>query len=164
MECGAQTASGQACKRRVREEGARCPCHTEIGDQCSICFTPMMRQQSRQLPCNHTFHTRCIDRWKRTSRTCPICREAFDQPEYRVMISIQCVQTGDRAIDQYLTSNVTALQDAFNLNTRDLIDGVRRTTYNIDFETEFGQVLDEILQELGIARFRLPGTNAVNPT
>ena len=92
-----------------------------------------------------------------------MCREPFDQPEYRIMISIQCVQTGERAIDQYLTSNINTLQEAFNLNTRDLIDGVRRTTYNIDFETEFGQVLDEVLQELGITRFRLPGSNAVNP-
>lgn len=93
-----------------------------------------------------------------------MCREPFDQPEYRVMISIQCVRTGDRGIDQYLTTNVTGLEEAFNLNTHDLINGVRRTTYNIDFETEYGQVLDEILRELGIARFRLPGTNAENPT
>ena len=93
-----------------------------------------------------------------------MCREPFDQPEYRIMISIQCVRTGDRAIDQYLTNNVTALEEAFNLNTTDLINGVRRTTYNIDFETEYGQMLDEILRELGIARFRLPGPNTENST
>lgn len=93
-----------------------------------------------------------------------MCREPFDQPEYRIMISIQCVRTGDRGVDQYLTNNVTALEEAFNLNTTDLINGVRRTTYNIDFETEYGQVLDEILRELGIARFRLPGPNTENPT
>ena len=164
MECGAQTASGQSCKRRVREEGRRCPCHTETGDQCSICYSQMTQQTTRELPCHHKFHSRCIERWKRTSRTCPMCREPFDQPEYRVMISIQCVRTGDRGIDQYLTTNVTGLEEAFNLNTHDLINGVRRTTYNIDFETEYGQVLDEILRELGIARFRLPGPNTENPT
>lgn len=92
-----------------------------------------------------------------------MCREPFDQPEYRVMISIQCIRTGVRGVDQYITNNVTALEEAFNLNTPDLINGVRRTTYNIDFETEYGQVLDEILRELGIARFRLPGTNTENP-
>lgn len=26
------------------------------------------------LPCNHTFHLHCIDKWLSKKRTCPICR------------------------------------------------------------------------------------------
>jgi hypothetical protein len=87
-----------------------------------------------------------------------MCREPFDQPEFRVTITIQCVRTGDLAVDQYLTNNVASMQEAFGLNTRDLVENVRRTTYNIDFETEFGQVLDEVLRELGVERFNVPGS------
>lgn len=158
MECGAPTASGVGCRRRVRKEGDKCPCHATVGDQCPVCMVDMTRQQSRELPCGHIFHTRCIDRWKRTNRTCPMCREPFDQPEFRVTITIQCVRTGETGIDQYLTNNVASMQEAFGLNTRDLVENVRRTTYNIDFDTEFGQVLDEVLRELGVERFNVPNS------
>lgn len=150
MQCGAPTATGTACRRSVRQEGQRCSFHTEVGEQCAVCLLAMTQQTSRELPCHHIFHTRCIDRWKRTNRTCPMCREPFDQPEYRIMISVQCVRTGDTRVDQYLTNDIGTLAEAFNLNTRDLIENVRRTAYNIDFETEFGQILEEVLAELGI--------------
>uniref|UniRef100_A0A2K6MCZ8 Ring finger protein 44 n=1 Tax=Rhinopithecus bieti TaxID=61621 RepID=A0A2K6MCZ8_RHIBE len=26
------------------------------------------------LPCNHEFHTKCVDKWLKANRTCPICR------------------------------------------------------------------------------------------
>jgi hypothetical protein len=72
------------------------------------------------------------------------------------MISVQCIRTGDIGVDQYVTHNIAPLQEAFDIEARDLIDNVRRTTYNIDFDTDFDQVLNEILRELGIERFNIP--------
>ncbi|KAI2803660.1 E3 ubiquitin-protein ligase rnf38 [Blomia tropicalis] len=47
------------------------------GDQtlCVICMCDFeMKQNLRVLPCSHEFHSRCVDKWLKTNRTCPICR------------------------------------------------------------------------------------------
>ncbi|XP_046686604.1 RING finger protein 44-like [Homalodisca vitripennis] len=50
---------------------------THQGDQtsCVVCmcdFEP--RQVLRGLPCSHEFHAKCVDKWLKSNRTCPICR------------------------------------------------------------------------------------------
>ena len=50
------------------------------GADCSLCLDAFARGQVvRQLPCGHTFHVHCIDRWlirgqQRRTRKCPLCR------------------------------------------------------------------------------------------
>ncbi|KAJ1913851.1 hypothetical protein H4219_005032 [Mycoemilia scoparia] len=47
------------------------------GDPCPICLTVLEnpRQNIRQLPCKHEFHSYCIDYWLTTKAvTCPICK------------------------------------------------------------------------------------------
>ncbi|XP_027199401.2 uncharacterized protein LOC113793552 [Dermatophagoides pteronyssinus] len=42
---------------------------------CVICICDFEAKQNlRVLPCHHEFHARCIDKWLKTNRTCPICR------------------------------------------------------------------------------------------
>ncbi|XP_044306985.1 RING finger protein 44 isoform X3 [Varanus komodoensis] len=42
---------------------------------CVVCFSDFeVRQLLRVLPCNHEFHAKCIDKWLKANRTCPICR------------------------------------------------------------------------------------------
>ncbi|XP_027631734.1 RING finger protein 44 [Tupaia chinensis] len=42
---------------------------------CVVCFSDFeARQLLRVLPCNHEFHTKCVDKWLKANRTCPICR------------------------------------------------------------------------------------------
>lgn len=43
-------------------------------EACTICLNEMATNLGK-LSCDHTFHFRCIDRWIRTSATCPICRK-----------------------------------------------------------------------------------------
>ncbi|XP_037041351.1 RING finger protein 44 isoform X3 [Bradysia coprophila] len=50
---------------------------THTGDQtsCVVCMCDFeARQTLRVLPCSHEFHARCVDKWLRSNRTCPICR------------------------------------------------------------------------------------------
>ncbi|XP_055332938.1 E3 ubiquitin-protein ligase Arkadia-like isoform X2 [Paramacrobiotus metropolitanus] len=42
---------------------------------CVICISEFeMKQNIRVLPCSHEFHAKCIDKWLKSNRTCPICR------------------------------------------------------------------------------------------
>ncbi|XP_046548402.1 uncharacterized protein LOC124258355 isoform X2 [Haliotis rubra] len=42
---------------------------------CVVCMCDFeSRQLLRVLPCGHEFHTKCVDKWLKTNRTCPICR------------------------------------------------------------------------------------------
>ncbi|XP_053407427.1 uncharacterized protein LOC123547138 isoform X1 [Mercenaria mercenaria] len=42
---------------------------------CVVCMCDFEnRQLLRVLPCYHEFHAKCIDKWLKTNRTCPICR------------------------------------------------------------------------------------------
>jgi E3 ubiquitin-protein ligase RNF38/44 len=50
---------------------------------CVVCMCEFEnRQLLRALPCNHEFHAKCVDKWLKTNRTCPICRaDATDRPK-----------------------------------------------------------------------------------
>uniref|UniRef100_A0A8D8A7M5 E3 ubiquitin-protein ligase RNF38 n=1 Tax=Culex pipiens TaxID=7175 RepID=A0A8D8A7M5_CULPI len=61
---------------------------THTGDQtsCVVCMCDFeARQVLRVLPCSHEFHAKCVDKWLRSNRTCPICRgnasEYFESSE-----------------------------------------------------------------------------------
>ncbi|MGH0181301.1 UNVERIFIED_CONTAM: hypothetical protein FKN15_012416 [Acipenser sinensis] len=42
---------------------------------CVVCFSDFeSRQLLRVLPCNHEFHAKCVDKWLKSNRSCPICR------------------------------------------------------------------------------------------
>jgi len=42
---------------------------------CVVCMSDFeQRQIVRVLPCSHQFHSKCVDKWLKTNRTCPICR------------------------------------------------------------------------------------------
>lgn len=46
----------------------------EINQECSIC---LQSNANWKLPCNHTFHYDCINKWFLCNRTCPYCRCKF---------------------------------------------------------------------------------------
>lgn len=43
--------------------------------RCVICLMEFEEKQLvRVLPCTHEYHTKCIDKWLKSNRSCPICR------------------------------------------------------------------------------------------
>lgn len=48
-------------------------------ENCPICLDPLSQSVNNhksvsELPCGHSFHTSCIDKWFTTSPDCPVCR------------------------------------------------------------------------------------------
>ena len=88
-KCKAKTKDGGCCRNTIREEGGLCHFHGEGKEQCTICLYNVCKS-GRSLDCGHTFHNRCIEKWKATGKYhCPICRHEFDVPKYKVRILIQ---------------------------------------------------------------------------
>ncbi|XP_028410598.1 E3 ubiquitin-protein ligase RNF38-like [Dendronephthya gigantea] len=43
---------------------------------CVVCMMNYSNKEKlRRLPCNHDFHAKCIDRWLKNNRSCPVCRK-----------------------------------------------------------------------------------------
>lgn len=143
-ECGAQTQSGNMCKRRVLGEG-KCPLHRENTEQCSICLNNL-EGACKTLPCGHVYHRRCILQWKRTGHhTCPYCREPFTEPppNYRITITVENLTLQESFTR---TSNVLPnLVQRLNVLTPDAMF----TDIVLDVNTR--AALDEVLTDLGIS-------------
>ena len=156
--CGAVTQSGAPCKSKVPDGQERCWIHR--GPQCSVCFGSMVTPQSnRTLPCNHTFHTRCVDRWKRTCHgdpTCPMCRTPFDCPSYRCRLIIEKVpQNGGPIISDFITSNISSIVEGFGIDFRSIIPRPEaRFELDVLFDIEADEDLNQVLRSLGLPAVR----------
>lgn len=48
---------------------------------CSVCFGEYESGESvRVLPCQHAYHSKCIDPWLQRNKKCAICQRDIDQP------------------------------------------------------------------------------------
>lgn len=145
--CQAVTKKGDQCRRMT--DGEMCTQHS-MCLSCPVCLTNMTTGTSRTLACNHTFHTRCLERWKRTSPTCPMCRAPFDQPQYRVSISVHHLVSNTTVRDSYTTSNVSEL-----FNTFGIAQLQPRFITDIFFDIGFDEFIEEVFHEIGV---RLPSS------
>jgi E3 ubiquitin-protein ligase Arkadia len=49
-------------------------------EKCAICLSLFQNnQQARKLACKHIFHAKCVDRWLKDNRKCPLCRKRIDE-------------------------------------------------------------------------------------
>ena len=150
--CGVQTMYGTPCRRPVPAEHTKCWRHA--GPICSVCLAPMTTQGTRTLECNHTFHLKCLDRWKRSCTTpdptCPMCRVPFDIPTYRCRLIVERTVDSQRISTDFETTNVSNIAGGFGLDFRQLVPNDGRFIADIHFDIEPGEILNEILTELGL--------------
>jgi len=50
--------------------------------ECSICLDSITRKR-KVLPCNHIFHSKCINKWFKNLHRCPLCLR-FTRTKYKV--------------------------------------------------------------------------------
>lgn len=153
--CGQPTGSGAPCRIKVLGGG---PCHLhKMDNQCSVCFLNMSDNTTRSLECGHTFHRRCVERWKMActgSPTCPMCRTPFDVPQYRCILTIQRVADGATTQQDVPMTDMERVVRELGLQLRELTDeGVRM---DVGFNVEQNEDIRYVLQELGIIHFTLP--------
>lgn len=117
-------------------------CHAHEGEQCAVCMINMTNGTDRTLDCGHTFHTGCLERWKIRSATCPICRTPFDQPMYKVKITIEPSNFEYETI----TSNIQSIVDFFDLD----LMSTERFLSTISFSVMNNLDLTNILEHIGI--------------
>ena len=147
--CGATTLSGGKCKHLVFEGKGHCWAHD--GPQCSVCFSALNNRSTRTLTCNHEFHTKCLDRWKRTCSpgdpTCPMCRTPFDLPKYRCRLIIERVQESNIFSTEFVTSNINPIVAGFGFDLRHMLQGLYT---DIHFDIDAEENIQFILQQLGL--------------
>ena len=143
MQCEGTTKNGQRCKRTCHEGQTRC--HIHVNDACPICMNSMAPGSSRTLECGHTFHTQCLDRWRRRASTCPNCRAPFDPQIYKVKITIDPIHVEHETT----TSNIQRMSDMFGLD-----NSVERFFTTINFAVTNMNDLRNILNDIGLV---IPG-------
>lgn len=79
-----QERVGVVDRGATKEQIESIPTRTFEGDKggssdqgcCAICLEDYAEgQQMRTLPCSHSFHPNCIDRWLQRNRACPVCKK-----------------------------------------------------------------------------------------
>ena len=53
-----------------------------MDQECSICLDNITIKR-KLLPCNHTFHYKCINKWFKNLHRCPLCLQ-FTRNKYKV--------------------------------------------------------------------------------
>ena len=76
-----------------------------------------------------------------------MCRTPFDQPQYKVRISIQRLADNHVSSNTYVTSNIDSLVNSFG------IDAFADPRYMTDilFEVGLGETLEEVFREIGLS-------------
>jgi len=57
------------------------PNRAEDSPSCSVCMENYLAgDHIRILPCNHEYHSKCVDNWLKINSTCPLCRQPCTSP------------------------------------------------------------------------------------
>ena len=75
-----ESNAAQQFKLIPYEPSAQSHAAQQEGQQCTICYDDDDAAKQKTLvstPCNHIFHSACIEEWLKTHSTCPLCRRQF---------------------------------------------------------------------------------------
>jgi hypothetical protein len=81
---GATREEIQACPQRIMQQEEVSQLLLETNDRrhdhshCVICLERYQVDEAvRTIPCMHSFHSTCVDRWMQNTAICPICKQSI---------------------------------------------------------------------------------------
>lgn len=75
-------------------------------EPCVICLELLSCRATTTMTCNHTFHTKCLDTWKRVKEgdlICPLCKHI----EYAPLLLVQEHRTYNRIGVYIICASIT---------------------------------------------------------
>ena len=84
----AKAAKAKAIDQPVKKETGKSL--TEMVNMlCTVCYGRLRNaanseedEQVIQTDCNHFFHAKCLAKWTKMSKTCPVCRKQLNLPHH----------------------------------------------------------------------------------
>ena len=145
--CEALTKAGTRCQRIANGCEKVCCIHKSAG-QCPVCMEDIMKNRgTRTLPCDHTFHTSCLEQWKAQGKnTCPMCRKLFDVSKYTVQLTVT-----NNEVER--SNTITIPSEILNSLIANMEDDIPFNTYTteISFDVDDLPDLESLLRDLGLA-------------
>ncbi|CAD8069947.1 unnamed protein product [Paramecium sonneborni] len=72
----------------------------QLTETCCICLVQFLRRdQTRETPCKHFFHTNCLRDWTRKNTTCPVCRQELGEADIQKYLCLSQQMTHKNEID-----------------------------------------------------------------
>ena len=121
-----------------------------IMSTCPICIGDLkVTRHTPKLDCGHQFHQCCLEKWKNTRATCPMCRQLLELPKehFRATLVIEDVRLGVTESRHTLSQQtLTRVLNNFGLSEDDVAN--LATEFTFDFETR--EHLDELMHDFGV--------------
>lgn len=76
-------------------------------DLCVICQNTEITNQIYILPCNHKFHSTCINSWSHYKDECPICKKRFNVEQTQPVVQSNNVTRSNNVARSSNATNVT---------------------------------------------------------
>ena len=83
--CSGFTNKGVRCKRNGifidYNKNIQGYCYQHVHKRLDLCVICMMPLYDKTITsCNHIFHKRCLQKWLKIKKNCPVCRTPITQP------------------------------------------------------------------------------------
>lgn len=108
-------------------------------DVCGICRDSLSSSETRVLPCNHPFHTECVNAWLERVQSCPFCRVHVKHERTSTRVDVLLLGDGDAFSDNIeIESDWDSESVSTQMSDYDRDDVDSSETDTEDYETDSG--------------------------
>ena len=102
----------------------------ENENDCPICLQSLCCKKNKtKLSCNHTFHSKCIDKWFEKDNRCPLCRnKEFDNPDNLINDANNLIDNANNLIIN-INNLINTVNSVYNANNDIVNSSVNLSLY-----------------------------------